>query len=179
MFKILSNIDNIISSEVVRQKREENSMIEINTSKIMRADQITLGEFEDMAINDFDMHVTNLFYDKKDYVQSSLYNTSLYKVFVMEECKLRFKLNPKNINFEKIIIDTRELLKRYKTVHVDGACLRVIKDQNKRQQEKSNPTCINEIKNWEELFGKGEFPYLIIRAFRLGNTEYFTYSITK
>ncbi len=154
-------------------------MIEINTPKIMRADQITLGEFEELAINNFDMHVTNLFYDKKDYVQSSLYNTSLYKVFVMEKCKLRFKLNPKNINFERIITDTRELLKRYKTVHVDDACLHVIKCLNEKQEEKSNPICMNEIKNWEELFGKGEFPYLHILAFRLGNTEYFTYSITK
>lgn len=154
-------------------------MIEINTPKIMRADQITLGEFEDIAINDFDMCVTNLFCNKKDYIQNSLYNTSFYKVFEMEKCKLGFKLNPKNINFEKIITDTRELLGKYKTVHIDGTCSHTIKGQNEKQEEKSEPICVNEIKNWEDLFGKGEFPCLIIRVFRLGNTEYFTYSITR
>jgi hypothetical protein len=55
----------------------------------------------------------------------------------------------------------------------------VIKGQNEKQEEKSNPTCMNEIKNWEELFEKGEFPYIHILAFRLGNTEYFTYFIIK
>ena len=36
---------------------------------------------------------------------------------------------------------------------------------------------LKDIPNWEELFGKGEFPYMTICVFRLGNTEYFTYEI--
>ena len=36
---------------------------------------------------------------------------------------------------------------------------------------------IIDIPKWEELFGVGEFPYMSIFVFRLGNTEYFAYDI--
>ena len=36
---------------------------------------------------------------------------------------------------------------------------------------------IKNIPEWKNLFGKGEFPFMTVYAFRLGNTEYFAYEI--
>ena len=35
------------------------------------------------------------------------------------------------------------------------------------------------IPNWEDLFGKGEFPYIHIVLFRLGNNEYYGAEFTR
>lgn len=151
-------------------------MIRIETPLIVRADQITLGEFEKQAVSDFSSHVYNLWWDQvegNNKNEGTAYSLGFYKTFYREKAKHRFEINPKNINFEMTITDLLQKLQEHDSL-LDLA--------HKGMQ--CNPPEVmikstKDIKNYEKLFGAGEFPFLVIRAFRLGNTEYFCYTITR
>lgn len=146
------------------------SNLEIKTPLLRQADQYTIGGYEQAALADFAMHVMNLYSEFKNQ-DSVLYTVGLYKSFENRNCKTIY-INPKNINYTSTITDTRTQLSQLAIVYKADCGL-----QNELLKEGYN--YFQDIPNWEDLFGKGEFPQLVIRAFRLGNSEYFCYSITR
>ena len=76
-----------------------------------------------------------------------------------------FRVNPKNINFETTLTNLREEFEN--ELMVDEVC----------QSPEPPIRMIKNIPDWERLFGTGEFPFMTVYAFRLGNTEYFAYEI--
>lgn len=88
----------------------------------------------------------------------------------MKSLKKRFYINPKNINYTSTITDVRERLSQ-QVFPVKVDCC-----EGKTGERLFSVTQIPE---WENLFGKGEFPFIVIRVFRIGNTEYFCYDITR
>lgn len=129
----------------------------------------------DQNQRDFANEVEMLEYNEtKSELKKSLYSIDFYDKFWYAgkrmACSLKFpvyhfRVNPKNINFETTITDLREHFQN--ELVLNEVCV------------SSNPPIrfLRNIKNWEELFGKGEFPFMSIFVFRLGNTEYFAYDI--
>lgn len=155
------------------QKRDNKmSNLEIKTPLLRQADQYTIGEYEQAALANFAMHVINLYSELKD-KKTVLYSVGLYKQFEYEKCETMY-INPKNINYTSTITDVKKQLSQQvfpakldcEYGSVEGKPYEVLNS-------------VADIPNWEDLFGKGEFPYLVIRVFRIGNTEYFCYSITR
>lgn len=150
------------------------SNLEIKTPLLRQADQYTIGEYEELAIANFAMHVMNLYSNHHKEKNSELYSIGLYKVFEYEKSKKTLYINPKNINYTSTITDVRERLSQQvfpakmdcEYGNVDGKPYEVLNS-------------VADIPNWEDLFGKGEFPFIVIRVFRIGNTEYFCYSISR
>jgi len=169
---------------------------EIKTPLCMNAADITLQEYTLRAINDFEYRITNiynfankLYFENQDIpeediklaenIKSTLYSTDMYKVFysfgdLIKKAGLfdinKYKINNKNINFIQSITNTRDLIKAMVL-----PCEIQSQDDGKLHQVKQ----IKEIPAWEGLFGGGEFPFMRIYVFRLGNTEYFAYDITR
>lgn len=151
-------------------------MIKIDTPLILRADKITLGEFEKQAIGDFSSHVYNLWWAQtngNNTEENTIYSIGFYKTFNREKTKYHFELNPKNVNFEMMLTDVYD-----KVLEFD--CLLYERNpKTQGQPPELKIRSVKDIKDYKKLFGVGEFPYMIIRAFRLGNTEYFCYTITR
>ena len=143
--------------------------LEIKTPLLRQADQYTIGEYEELAIADFAMHVMNLYSELKD-KNSELYGVGLYKVFEYEKSKKTLYINPKNINYTSTITDVRERLSQ-QVFPAKVDCGESITGERLFS--------VTQIPEWENLFGKGEFPFIVVRVFRIGNTEYFCYSITR
>ena len=80
----------------------------------------------------------------------------------------QFHINPKNINFETLLTDVKDRFEH--RIILRSQCESPVDDRIIE---------IKDIPNWKELFGAGEFPFFNIYAFRLGNTEYYTYTITR
>ena len=161
-------------------------LVEIKTPMYMDAGTITLDEFIRLAKRQIEERIITLYsiankevgnecdsIEKHEALKNSLYTTAFYNMFryygTMNNKERmfplhKFKVNPKNINFETCITDLKEWYDEM-TITPEVCCnpkvLRFIKD----------------IPEWKNLFGKGEFPYMTVYAFRLGNTEYFTYDI--
>ena len=144
--------------------------LEIKTPLLRQADQYTIGQYEQAALADFAMHVMNLYSELKD-KNSVLYSVGLYKEFEYRKCRTMY-INPKNINYTFPITDTRAQVSQLAIPFKVDCGL-----PNELLKEGYN--YLQDIPNWEDLFGKGEFPHLVIRVFRIGNTEYFCYSITR
>ena len=173
---------------------ENNRLTTITTPMYQDASTTTLNEFIEHAKRQFSDRVIALyemancnaetdFADKNQQleyealqkkIKESLYSTEFYEMFwyagkrTANELKFpvyHFRVNPKNINFETTLTSLREEFRD--ELNVDEVCT------------SPNPP-IRMIKNipyWESLFGKGEFPFMTIFVFRLGNTEYFAYDI--
>ena len=111
-------------------------------------------------------------------IKSNLYSTRFYDSWLFDAHTIstawsmlpiyNFNINPKNINFIQRIADLKDRVQYY--------C-----EMSRLEEKCENPhhlqDIIDIIPNWDELFGRGEFPCMTIYAFRLGNTEYFTYTI--
>lgn len=149
------------------------SNLEIKTPLLRQADQYTIGQYEQAALADFAMHVMNLYSELKD-KNSDMYSVGFYKTFEYEVCQKTLYINPKNINYTSTITDVKKQLSQQvfpakvdcEYGSVDGKPYEVLNS-------------VADIPNWEDLFGKGEFPFIVIRVFRIGNTEYFCYSISR
>lgn len=151
-------------------------MIKINTPLIIRADQTTLGEFEQQAISNFASHVYNLWWDQTEgnnKEENTIYSLGFYKTFYDKTAKNKFEINPKNINFEMLITDV------YDKVQEHVCFLDALNSKTQGNPPEVKMCLAKDIKDYKKLFGVGEFPYILIRAFRLGNTEYFCYTITR
>lgn len=160
-------------------------LVEIKTPMYMDASKVTLDEFIKLAKRQIEERIITLYSiahkeiedecntEQQKVLKKSLYTTAFYDIFkyygkMSNKEKMfpiyKFKVNPKNINFETCLTDLKEWYEEM-TITPEVSCnpksLRFIKD----------------IPEWKNLFGKGEFPYMTIYAFRLGNTEYFAYEI--
>ena len=148
------------------------SNLEIKTPLLRQADQYTIGEYEQAALADFAMHVRNLYSNHHKEKNSELYSIGLYKTFEYEKCKKTLYINPKNINYTSTIADVREQLSQM-AIPYKFDC------GTNNPLLKEGYHYLNDIPHLEDLFGKGEFPFIVIRVFRIGNTEYFCYSISR
>lgn len=165
-----------------------DKLIEIRTPLYRDAGTITLSMFMRDALMDFEARIVTLFNSantpdgKCVDIKEALYTVRFHDMFtnagywlrLRKTPTYRFKINPKNINFKTTISNLQQ---EFKEAVISGGV-------NLDVQMANNPTeqhikSLQEIPDWENLFGKGEFPYLNIYVFRLGNTEYFCYSIAR
>lgn len=170
-------------------------MSQIITPLYWNASDITIGEFREKAIRDFESRVITLYnianqdrHDKfaseadernfnhgRELVSASLYSTAFYDTFQFAGNYFNnlftfpiynFNINPKNINFYTHVLDVKDYFDRC-VYYPDEVCC----------NPKPKIIILKDIPNWKDLFGKGEFPNITIYVFRLGNTEYFAYTI--
>lgn len=156
----------------------------IKTPLVISANEITFERFRDLVYNSFETRVSVLYdyiiKNKKEYSNNPLYTLSFFQIFNDEKIKnlkpcMKFKINEDNIVFETTIYprevfeDKEEIRKKEEGLKTDNSVYPVACDCND----------ITKIKNWQSLFGCGEFPFIVIRVFRLGNMEYYSYSITR
>lgn len=169
----------------------------ITTTFYADASKYNLDSFMDRAILNFENRVVNLYNfameenkdldtkDAKKFLRESMYKVDFYMAFLEAgrfiklengfSAKLSypvysFCINPKNINFETTLHDIADRISFSPNRLVDNA---------NSSEEITQVKEIKEIPNWRDLFGKGEFPYFTFYTFRLGNTEYFAYSISR
>lgn len=175
-------------------------MSQIITPLYWNASEITIGEFRERALRDFESRVITL-YNKVQYYKEegnkldghipqerlekyreaceltskSLYSTAFYDTFKFAGNYFNdlftfpiynFNINPKNINFYTYVLDARDYFDHC-VYYSDEICC----------NPKPKIIVLKDIPNWQDLFGKGEFPNMTIYVFRLGNTEYFAYTI--
>lgn len=175
---------------------ENNRLQQIDTTMYQDASTTTLEDFIWHARRDFESRIISFYQMAKpdpdskrsadvtpewenacDMLKKSIYTTAFYDLFkhfgvLAKETAMfpiyHFRVNPKNINFETTFTNLREMF--------NG----MIIYPNDDRPICENPRAIRYIKDipdWEDLFGKGEFPNMTIYVFRLGNTEYFAYTI--
>ena len=173
---------------------ENNRLKQIQTPMYQDASTTTLDEFINHAKRQFSERVIALYEIAKDtnvcdfstkeaqleyeavkkYIGKSLYSIDFYEQFWYAgqrmNCSLKFpvyhfRVNPKNINFETTLTNFREEFEN--ELMVDEVC----------QSTEPPIRMIKDIPEWKNLFGTGEFPYMTVYVFRLGNTEYFAYDI--
>jgi hypothetical protein len=150
-------------------------MIEIKTPLVVPARAASLDGFESLVFTSFENRTVRLYEDfnkenSEEYKKQYLYTLNFYEIFNngtnnIKPCQ-RIKISEDNIVFETTIYP-KDIFKTKAEMKKDGAeCLEDKKD-------------ITAITDWYSLFGQGEFPFIIIRAFKLGGLEYYTYSITR
>ena len=176
-------------------------MSQIITPLYWNASEITIGEFREKALRDFESRVITLYNkaeqfkegpsftsdDSKEYIDAyicgcelinkSLYSTAFYDTFKFAGNYFNdlftfpiynFNINPKNINFYTCVLNVKDHFNRCSYYPEEVCC-----------NPKPTIVILKDIPNWQDLFGKGEFPKMTIYVFRLGNTEYFAYTIGK
>ena len=170
-------------------------MSQIITPLYWNAGEITIGEFRERALRDFESRVITLYNianqdscdkfvseeDERHFnhgcelVSKSLYSTAFYDTFKFAGNYFNdlftfpiynFNINPKNINFYTYVLDVKDYFDRCVYYPQEVCC-----------NPKPKIVILKDIPNWQDLFGKGEFPNITIYVFRLGNTEYFAYTI--
>lgn len=176
-------------------------MIQILTPLYWNASEITIEEFRERALRDFESRVITLYNNVQYYKEEegskldspipqkclekyreaceltnkSLYSTAFYDTFKFAGNYFNdlftfpiynFNINPKNINFYTYVLDVKDHFDRCVYYPGEICC-----------NPKPKIIILKDIPNWQDLFGKGEFPNMTIYVFRLGNTEYFAYTI--
>ena len=174
-------------------------MSQIITPLYWNASEITLGEFKEKALRDFESRVITLYNKAEEEKQGikfdanvtceyadnynrgceltskSLYSTAFYDTFKFAGNYFNdlftfpmhnFNINPKNINFYTYVLDMKDYF--YKCWYYPHEVC---------ENPKPKIVVLKDIPDWQDLFGKGEFPHMTIYVFRLGNTEYFAYTI--
>lgn len=173
---------------------ENNRLTTIVTPMYQDASTTTLDQFIEHAKRQFSERIIALYEIAKDTnvrdfatkedqleyeatvkdIAKSLYSIDFYDQFWYAGQKMscwlkfptyHFRVNPKNINFETTLTNLREEFAN--ELGVDEIC----------QNPEHSIRMIKNIPDWERLFGTGEFPFMSIFVFRLGNTEYFAYDI--
>ena len=181
---------------------ENNRLKQIQTPMYQDASTTTLNEFIHHAKMQFEQRVTSLYEmatvapspnikwnsenEKLEHsalvkkISESLYTTTFYDIFwyagkrTNMELKFpvyHFRVNPKNINFETTLTDLREYFNNQVYAWLDH------REDGSAQGTEKDTKVLKNIPDWEKLFGTGEFPFMSIYVFRLGNTEYFAYDI--
>ena len=143
-----------------------------------------IQEVEEAHLNR--MEVTVDLAKQAEFIKKNMYSVGFYKVIDSAAylCKTsdnrplfhnyRFSINPKSINFESCISDIKERYLCHDTPVVEE-CEHGPIPENKSKKVWT----MKYIPNWEDLFGKGEFPYIHIVLFRLGNNEYYGAEFTR
>lgn len=168
----------------------------ITTTLYKKAASTDFDSFKFRAIMNFTNRIINLYnfaYSPDDgkytaakaFIKKVMYTPDFTKAFVEagrliiydNESRSRlaypiytFNVNNKNINFSTVLDDIEAYLQGEYQTH--------LKDASKVTPSFTGEVfSIHEIPNWQDLFGKGLFPAFKIYTFRLGNTEYYAYSI--
>lgn len=182
--------------------------ITIVTPAYLPAEEYTLDEAIDFFIRELDRRVYSLYnvlqeltearQDRKEVTQEltdaahfigkNIYGTEFYKVVDSADyfCKAsltksifhnyRFSINPKSINFESCITDVKDrYLNNCGTFDNEVECAHGPIPENKSKKVWT----MKYIPEWQNLFGKGEFPFIHIVLFRLGNNEYYGAEYTR
>ena len=180
--------------------------ITIVTPAYLPAEEYTLDDAIDFFIRELDKRVYSV-YNKlqeveeahlnrmevdsdsakfAEFIKKNMYTLGFYKVIDSANytCKTsdnrplfhnyRFSINPKSINFESCITDIKERYLYHDTPSVEE-CEHGPIPENKSKKVWT----MKYIANWEDLFGKGEFPFIHIVLFRLGNNEYYGAEFTR
>lgn len=141
-------------------------------------------EVEEAHLNG--MEVTVDLAKHAEFIKKNMYSTGFYKAIDSAAylCKTsdnrplfnnyRFSINPKSINFESCISDVKE---RY--LFRNMLALQECEHGPIPENKSKKVWTMRYIPNWEDLFGKGEFPYINIVLFRLGNNEYYGAEFTR
>lgn len=180
--------------------------ITIVTPAYLPAEEYTLDEAVDFFIRELDrrvytaynviqeveeahsnrMEVTVDLAKHAEFIKKNMYSVGFYKVIDSAAylCKTsdgrplfhnyRFSINPKSINFESCISDIKERYLRYDTPSLEE-CEHGPIPENKSKKVWT----MKYIPNWQDLFGRGEFPFIHIVLFRLGNNEYYGAEYTR
>ena len=176
-------------------------MSQIITPLYWNASEITIGEFRERALRDFESRVITLYNNVEEakngiklpcdvtkeqveklnkgceLLSKSIYSTAFYDTFKFAGNYFNdlftfpiynFNINPKNINFYTYVLDVKEYFDKCFYYPHEVCC-----------NPKPKIIVLKDIPNWQDLFGKGEFPHMTIYVFRLGNTEYFAYTINR
>ena len=134
----------------------------------------------------YEKEVTKELYDASEFIKKSMYSLEFEKAVDSAAylCKssdnksifhnYRFSINPRSINFETCISDVKE---RYLYHTEPEVCCG--KGNAEHTNKSTKVWTMKYIPNWEDLFGKGEFPYINIVLFRLGNNEYYGAEFTR
>lgn len=182
--------------------------ITIVTPAYLPAEEYTLDEAIDFFIRELDRRVYSVYNviqeveeahlnrmevtidhaKNAEFIKKNMYSVGFYKAIDSAAylCKTsdnrplfhnyRFSINPKSINFESCISDIKERYLRHDTPSLeDNEHSGYICEDNKS----TKVWTMKYIPNWEDLFGKGEFPYINIVLFRLGNNEYYGAEFTR
>ena len=180
--------------------------ITIVTPAYLSAEEYTLDEAVDFFIRELDrrvytvynviqeveeahlnrMEVTQEQAETAEFIKRNMYSIAFYKAIdsAAYTCKTsdgrplfhnyRFSINSKSINFESCVSDVKERYLRHDTPSLEEC------EQGQIPENKSKKVwTMKYIPNWEDLFGRGEFPYIHIVLFRLGNNEYYGAEFTR
>lgn len=174
------------------------SLKNIYTTLYVDASECNFDSFVRQALMNFENRILNIYnfaheevgYDltkdhagARQFIKDSMYKPDFFKVFweaarllktlpnpfpaTLGYPRFDFNVNPKNINFETTLFDIEDRI-------AYGGKAQIDPDST---FETNDITDIRDIPNWKDLFGKDSFPYFHIYTFRLGNTEYFAYSL--
>lgn len=182
-------------------------LIDVDTPFYMDASVTSLDHFKQMAIDDFEFRIIKVLRDveyaessdEEKHKLTTLSKENLKRIKPMigtvgfydivkeygfiTHNPLRFPLyrfciSPKNISFTTLITDLRYQFKERSIIPAQQNEGTNLKDGEKEPVGlASNARTLNEVANWQGLFGGGEFPFMKIWVFRLGNTEYYAYTI--
>ena len=180
--------------------------ITIVTPAYLPAEEYTLDEAVDFFIRELDRRVYTVYNmiqeveeahlnrmevtDEKaktvEFIKENIYTLGFYKIIdsAAYTCKTsdgiplfhnyRFSINPRSINFETCIADIKERYLRHDVPSLEK------RNHGSIPENKSKKVwTMKYIPDWENLFGKGEFPYIHIVLFRLGNNEYYGAEYTR
>lgn len=110
------------------------------------------------------------------YLKKAIYTKNFYTAFYDFGVKFcfnknvfpmfNFNVSPKNITFTTEI-SAMELISHFDNMSTTP------------KTSLDHPIILKDIPNYQDLFGKGDFPNIVLYTFRLGNTEYFAYTITR
>lgn len=179
--------------------------ITIVTPKYLPAEEYTLDQAIDSFIAELDKRVYTLYnivqdveeahrnhkevdtetYKVYDFIKNSMYKLDFYKTvdavpYLLKDKgtvfhNYRFSINPKSVNFDFCATDIKE---RY-IMHCGEPECTCSATQVEECDKTKKVWTMKYIPNWEDLFGKGEFPYINIVLFRLGNNEYYGAEFTR
>jgi len=147
------------------QKTTAHFLSEVGKSSLEGMKEFCYQDF----VRTLELFVQSNFFDGR----CGLHNYSAFDSF----CGKEISYNTKNTQYEELLSGTNFNLRFYKEMESGSKCV---------SSETSNGylKLISSVKEKEEplykvLFGAGEFPFMLFTIARIGNTDYFWYSITR
>lgn len=142
--------------------------LEKKVHNFQRVDEYTLDEIKDSCMWDFWHKITEGVRKHKFFE----YGTHNYRVFDSQFGE-NISYNSKNLIFSKMHNDIRGILEQR---HFDCRSCMQYETSDESKSDILPPLTKDE---FTALFGKGEFPFMIIDVIRVGNHDYSYYTITR
>ena len=161
-------------------------------------DNLTLSQIRHICFSHFAVRLEQELLEKTN--TPDKYGTGMYKQFYDLYGK-QITYNTKNISFEQLIT-TKDSCNLYEfcgnyfglqpEIRCDGASngrttqrtIFTIPEKPHKQEQCEQPVCSQQkdyktLVNFSKFFGVGEFPFMSIRIVRIGNQDYFMYTISR